>query len=172
MIGCTDFIPAYSELFKTLEKLGGTQAVDEFWNYLADRFLTNLRDLVAAHGIRGCWQYWSCTLNEEAADFTMELDEDAGEFRILMHKCPSKGRLLDCRHLEPYHDYCRHCNVLYRRVLEPLGYEYIFDGAGCDQARCALTVRARRTATGSAATGSAATGSGATGSGAGPLGPR
>ena len=55
MIGCTDFIPAYSELFKSLEKLGGVQAVEDFWNYLSDRFLTNLRDLVAENGIRGCW---------------------------------------------------------------------------------------------------------------------
>ena len=63
----------------------------DFWNFLSDTFLGNLRDLVAANGIRGCWLYWSRTLNEEAADFTMELDEEAGEFRILMHHCPSKG---------------------------------------------------------------------------------
>ncbi|OGV78130.1 MAG: hypothetical protein A3K19_15565 [Lentisphaerae bacterium RIFOXYB12_FULL_65_16] len=143
MISCTDFIPAYSELFRTLENLGGVAAVDNFWNDLSDRFLNNLRDRVTAHGIRGCWDYWSHTLNEEAADFTMELDEDAGLFRITMHKCPSKGRLLACGHIEPYHGYCRHCDVLYRRVLEPLGYEYTFDGSGCDQARCAITIRAR-----------------------------
>ena len=55
MISCTDFIPAYSELFRILEKVGGRQAVDGFWLYLSDTFLTNLRDLVAEHGIRGCW---------------------------------------------------------------------------------------------------------------------
>ena len=86
MIGCTEFIPAYSELFKELERLGGVEAVDRFWNYLSERFLTNLKSLVAQHGIRGCWLYWSHTLNEEAADFTMELDEEKGTFRILMHK--------------------------------------------------------------------------------------
>ncbi|MFC1509448.1 hypothetical protein ACFL60_07175 [Candidatus Omnitrophota bacterium] len=141
MISCTDFIPAYSELFKYLERKGGKEAVVDFWNYISDTFLGNLRDLVAENGIRGCWQYWSHTLNEEAADFTMELDEEAGEFSISMHHCPSKGRLMELSHIEPYHDYCEHCDVLYRRVLEPLGYEYVTDLSECDRARCKLIVR-------------------------------
>ena len=140
MISCTEFIPAYSQLFKTLEQLGGREAVDAFWHYLSDNFLHNLRDLVLAHGIRGCWLYWSHTLNEEAADFTMELDEEAGTFRIDMHHCPSKGRLLEMRHIEPYPDYCRHCDVLYRRVLEPLGYRCDADLSRCDQAACSFLV--------------------------------
>ncbi len=141
MISCTDFIPAYSELFKFLEKKVGKGAVIDFWNYLSDTYLTELRDLVSAYGLRGCWMYWERTLNEEAADFTMELDEAAGEFRIIMHRCPSKGRLLDLRHIEPYKDYCEHCDILYRRVLEPLGYEYELDMSETDQARCRVTVR-------------------------------
>jgi hypothetical protein len=144
MISCTEFIPAYSELFKFLEKKGGQAAVGDFWNFLSDQFLGNLRDLVAKHGLRGCWEYWSHTLNEEAADFTMELDEEAGEFKITMHGCPSKGMLLKTKQITPYHDYCRHCDILYRRVLEPLGYEYTYDMSGIDQAKCALTVRRKK----------------------------
>jgi len=144
VISCTDFIPAYSELFNYLEVRGGREAVVGFWNYLSDNFLANLKRLVEEHGIRGCWLYWSHTLNEEAADFTMELDEGAGEFRVLMHRCPSNARLLECRHIEPYHDYCGHCDVLYRRILEPLGYEYILDMSRCNEAACSLTVRERR----------------------------
>lgn len=142
MISCTDFIPAYSELFKFLETRGGPQAVESFWEYLADGFLGNLDEAVRRHGIRGCWDYWSKALNEEAADFTMELDESAGWFRITMHHCPSKGRLLQLDHVEPYHDYCRHCDVLYRRVLEPLGYQFTVDMSRCDQAQCSCTVTA------------------------------
>ena len=143
MIPCTDFIPAYSELFKFIEDAGGHDDVVGFWNYLADNFLTNLRDLVRDHGIRGCWLYWERTLSEEAASFTMEIDPEAGEFKITMHGCPSKGRLLALDHIEPYHSYCEHCDVLYRRVLEPLGFEYIFDSSQCDSARCSITVRRR-----------------------------
>lgn len=144
MIGCTEFIPAYSQLFRTLEGLGGKKAVESFWRHLSANFLGNLRDLVAARGIRGCWLYWSQTLSEEAADFTMELDEEAGTFSIAMHACPSKGRLLRWKHIEPYHDYCRHCDILYREVLEPLGYSYDIDLSRCDQARCRIVVRRRQ----------------------------
>lgn len=141
MIPCTDFIPAYSELFKYLEERGGTGAVEAFWNYLSDNYLGNLKSLVIEHGIRGCWLYWSHSLNEEAADFSMELDETSEEFRIDMHKCPSKGRLLEEKHIKPYHDYCRHCDVLYRRVLEPLGYVYDINLSECDKARCTLRIK-------------------------------
>ena len=141
MISCTDFIPAYSELFKYLESKGGKKAVVDFWKYLSDNFLGNLKSLVEKNGIRGCWMYWSHTLNEEAADFTMELDEDKGEFAITMHHCPSKGRLIKESHIEPYHDYCEHCDILYRRVLEPLGYEYAIDLLECDRAKCSVHVR-------------------------------
>ncbi len=141
MISCTEFIPAYSELFKYLEQKQGKAAVVDFWNWLSDNFLTNLREAVAENGIRCCWIYWSKTLNEEAADFTMELDEEAGEFSITMHHCPSKGRLLGYEHLQPYRDYCEHCDVLYRRVLQPLGFDYELDRSQTDQARCRLTVK-------------------------------
>jgi len=144
MISCTDFIPAYSELFKYLENRGGKEAVVDFWNYLSDNFLGNLRALVQEHGIRGCWMYWSHTLNEEAADFTMELDEEAGEFSITMHACPSKGRLIGLSHIEPYRDYCEHCDVIYRRVLEPLGYEYTIDLSECDNASCKVYIKTRK----------------------------
>lgn len=140
MIPCTDFIPAYSELFKFIERLGGKKAVLDFWNFISDNFLGNLKKLVKRHGLRGCWIYWNRTLNEEAADFTMEIDEEAGKFKIVMHHCPSKGRLLKYKHIQPYHDYCRHCDVLYRRILEPLGYEYSIDLSECDKARCVVLV--------------------------------
>ena len=141
MISCTEFIPAYSELFRYLEERGGREEVMRFWEDLSDRFLGNLRALVEEHGLRGCWLYWSHTLNEEAADFRMELDEEAGEFRIIIRDCPSKGLLMSLDHMEPYHDYCGHCDVLYRRVLEPLGYECVADLSECDEARCSITVR-------------------------------
>lgn len=140
MISCTEFIPAYSELFKYLHEKGGEAVVREFWAELSDRFLGNLKDEVVCHGLRGCWNYWARTLNEEAADFTMSLDEEAGEFRIEMHHCPSKGRLLELAHMTPYPGYCSHCDTLYRKVLEPLGFVYSLDQRECDKAACVLAV--------------------------------
>ncbi len=143
MISCTEFIPAYSELFKYLEQRGGPAAVLDFWHFLSDNYLADLKKLAEEQGLHGCWQYWSHTLNEEAADFVMELDEEAGELSVVMAWCPSKGRLLACKEIEPYHDYCGHCKVLYRRVLEPLGIECDYDHSEVDQARCSETYRER-----------------------------
>ena len=141
MISCTEFIPVYSELFKFLDKKGGKGAVVKFWEELSDVFLDNLRDFATEKGLAGCFEYWSHTLTEEAADFRMEVDEDNGIFSIEMRNCPSKGRLLKEKHIEPYDFYCEHCDTLYRRVLEPLGFQYEIDLSECDKARCRLTVR-------------------------------
>lgn len=139
MISCTEFIPAYSELFKYLQQKAGKQAVVAFWEHLSDAFLDNLRELATKKGLAGCFEYWSHTLAEEAADFRMTLADDL--FRIEMRHCPSKGRLLESPHLQVYPDYCEHCQVLYRRVLEPLGFAYDLDLSQIDRARCVLTVR-------------------------------
>ena len=141
MISCTEFIPAYSELFKFLDHKGGKAAVVKFWEALSDSFLGNLRDLAEKKGLAGCYEYWSKSLTEEAADFRMSLDEDNGLFQIEMRYCPSMGRLLEEKHIEPYAFYCEHCDTLYRRVLEPLGFDYEIDLSRCKTAACTLTVK-------------------------------
>lgn len=140
MISCTEFIPLYSELFKYLEELGGHEEVVRHWEYISDGTISDsLGGEVAAKGIRGCWDYWSKSLNEEACDFRMELDEEAGTFLIDMRRCPSKGHLLDYPHVEPYHDYCGHCPALYNRVLAKYGiYPIGHDLSHTDEARCRL----------------------------------
>jgi hypothetical protein len=144
MISCAEFIPAYSELFQFLERTGGKEAVVEFWCSLSDAFLTNLKSLAEQKGLAGCYEYWEHTLTEEAADCRITLDPNQGLFQIDMYHCPSRGRLNESKHLTPYPNYCEHCDVLYRRVLEPLGYEYEIDLSHCDEARCRLTVREKR----------------------------
>ena len=140
MISCTDFIPAYNELFKFLGKKGGKKAVLKFWESLSDAFLDNLRDLAASKGLAGCFEYWSATLTEEAADFKMSLDEENDVFEIEMRHCPSMGRLLETEQIKPYKYYCEHCDILYRRVLEPLGFKCEVDMSRCHEAVCKLVV--------------------------------
>ncbi len=144
MISCTEFIPAYSELFTYLENKYGRSEVDNFWNYLfkPDGTGVPLINFVEKDGIRGCFNYWTETLNEEAAEFTMYLNEKRGYFIIDMHSCPSKGRLLKLKDeigIEPYHDYCLHCD-LYRAAVEKVGLKYIFDCKGVDHASCSIFV--------------------------------
>ena len=80
MISCKDFIPAYSEFFKYLEEKHGHGEVLSFWEslFVPDGKGIPLVNFVAKSGIRGCFDYWAHSLNEEAADFTMYLNEKRG----------------------------------------------------------------------------------------------
>ena len=144
MISCTEFIPAYSELFTYLEDKYGRDEVDVFWKYLfkPDGKGIPLINHIKEEGIRGCFTYWAGSLNEEAADFTMYLNEKRGYFVIDMHACPSKGRLLKLKDeigIVPYHDYCLHCDS-YRAAVEEVGLGYIYDFKGVDKAACSLLI--------------------------------
>lgn len=144
MISCTEFILSYSELFTYLEDTRGRQEVDRFWDYLFEPTGDGipLINFVKKEGIRGCFSYWAGTLNEEAADFTMYLNEKAGWFLNVMHHCPSKGRLLTAREdigIVPYHDYCLHCDS-YRKSIEKVGLKYIYNFNGIDHAACSLLI--------------------------------
>ena len=144
MISCTEFIPSYSELFTYLEEKYGRDEVDRFWEYLFDPKVEAcpLVKFVKNEGIKGCFTYWKGTLNEEAADFTMYLNEKAGWFMNVMHHCPSKGRLLELKEsvgITPYHDYCLHCDH-YRESVAEAGLEYIYNFNGVDHAACSMII--------------------------------
>ena len=138
MLSCTEFIPAYSELFKYIEKRDGHDAVVEYWNHISDTYVRDTlgQEMEKGDGLMGCYRYWSHSLNEEAADFTMTLDEENNDFSIVMHHCPSRGMLNELTYMEPYHDYCGHCAVLYSRVLKDEGIDSVDDQSEVDQAKC------------------------------------
>jgi hypothetical protein len=141
MISCTEFIPAYSEGFKFIEYSDHREGLEKFWSYLSDLYLKDtLSKLVSEEGLEGCYTYWSHSLNEEAADFKMILDEIKGEFHIDMIKCPSKGMLNELKHMEPYHSYCDHCPALYRHILEQQNYKYDEDLSKCQDACCSIKI--------------------------------
>ena len=145
MISCTDFIPSYSILFQLIEEREGYEGVKEYWRYISDKYVEpSLGEQVKKYGLYGCWKYWSHSLNEEAADFTMIFDPDKGYFEIDMHKCPSKGRLLSLDHMQPYEKYCDHCDTLYRLVLERHGYRYDYDMTKIGCAQCRLIVQEQK----------------------------
>ena len=144
VISCTEFIPAYSAFFSFLEARHGHGAVKRFWELLftPDGKGIPLVLFVERSGIRGCYEYWSHSLNEEAADFTMYLNEKRGFFRIEMHHCPSKGRLLDLKQAggpEPYPYYCLHCDY-YRGAVEKCGLKYVYDFTHTDKAACSILI--------------------------------
>ena len=91
MVSCTEFILVYNELFKFLEEKYGKKEVIKFWEYISDKFLTNLDKLVKEKGILGMAEYWTHTLTEEGAEYEMKVGEN--HFEIFMKKCPSVGIL-------------------------------------------------------------------------------
>lgn len=144
MISCTEFIAAYSELFSFLEDSHGRREVTKLWEFLFAPTGKGipLINYVKRDGIKGCYDYWAGTLSEEAAEFTMYLNEARGYFRLVMHRCPSKGRLLELRDklgMTPYHDYCLHCDS-YRSAVEEAGLKYIYDFSDVDRASCSLFI--------------------------------
>ncbi len=144
MISCKDFIPAYSEFFKFLASKKGAEEVNRYWGIHFDpkNRTTPLAKIVEKEGIKGCFTYWTGTLNEEAADFTMYLNEKRGFYLLSMHRCPSKGRLLELQNsqgLEPYEEYCFHCDF-YRHSIEPFGLKYLYNFQGIDKAACSILV--------------------------------
>ena len=144
MISCKDFIPAYSEFFKYLEEKHGHGEVLAFWEslFVPDGKGIPLVNFVAKSGIRGCFDYWAHSLNEEAADFTMYLNEKRGFFQIVMHHCPSKGRLLELQDetgIAPYPHYCLHCDY-YRGAVEKHGLKYLYNFTGVNRAACSILI--------------------------------
>lgn len=143
MISCADFIPAYSELFCYLEENYGRDEIDRYWlKIFKPGGGSPLINFVEKEGIRGCFTYWSGTLNEEAADFSMYLNEKRGFYKLVMHHCPSKGRLIDLQKkigLAPFRDYCLHCDS-YRAACEKVGLCYIYDFQNTDKAGCSILI--------------------------------
>jgi len=140
MISCTEFIPSYSELFSFLEENYGYDEVKAYWNDIFNPERNGiLNRKVKELGLRGCFEYWNYSLNEEAADFRMMLNEEDGWFTIEMRHCPSKGRLLEMKQIKPYEKYCLHCD-LYRKTVEKYGLCYDYDFTKVDQAQCSSLI--------------------------------
>ena len=143
MLSCTEFIPLYSEFFKYLEKKGGKDAVMEYWIYLSDKNMadkTNPNSLISFierdGAFEGAINYWNHTLTEEACDILRIHDYKKRYSYEHMRHCPSRGMLNSIPHIEPYHDYCEHCKVIYSRVLEKYGIVYERDHSKIDNAEC------------------------------------
>lgn len=143
MISCTEFIPLYSEFFKYLEKRGGHDAVVKYWYYISDNSIGDLSNpnslgykCEKLGGYEGAMAYWGHTLTEEACD-VLKIHDSKNRFSYShMRHCPSRGMLNDLKHIEPYYDYCEHCNVIYQRVLDKYGIVYERDHSKIDNAEC------------------------------------
>ena len=136
MISCTEFIPAYSEFFKYIDKNSGRQAVYDFWDALFQPGNSPLDGLISKHGrLKGCWENWYVVYTEEACDNTMLCNEEEGWMVGCMHHCPSKGRFQKLGYMEPFEEYCKHCDG-YDIVFKKHGIGHVMDYRGNECAKC------------------------------------
>lgn len=136
MISCTEFIPAYSEFFKYIDQKSGRQAVYDFWDALFQPGNSPLDGLIAKYGkLRGCWENWYVVYTEEACDNTMLYNEEEGWMVGCMHHCPSKGRFQKVDYMEPFDEYCKHCDG-YDIVFKKRGVGHVMDYRGNECAKC------------------------------------
>ena len=144
MISCTEFIPLYSEFFRYLdENKGGHDAVVEYWCHISDNSIgdksnpNSLISFIERDGpYFGAVNYWNHTLTEEACDVLKIHDYKNHCTYSHMRHCPSRGMLNALKHIEPYYDYCGHCNLIYSRVLEKYGMRFDRDHSKIDNAEC------------------------------------
>lgn len=144
MISCTEFVLAYSELFSYLDAKYGRAEVDNLWDFLFKPTGKGipLINYAKKDGLKGCVDYWTSTLTEEAAEITRIYNLEAGWSTGKMHYCPSKGRLLQFKEelgIEPYYDYCDHCDY-YRAALEEVGITWIRNHIDTDKASCSSII--------------------------------
>ena len=136
MISCTEFIPAYSELFKYIDETSGRQAVYDFWKDLFKPENHPLNHLIPKFGkLRACWENWYVVFTEEACDNTMLYNEEEGWMIGCMHHCPSKGRFQKLGYMEPFEEYCKHCDG-YDIVFKKRGVGHVMDYRGNECAKC------------------------------------
>lgn len=143
MISCTEFIPLYSEFFKYLEAIGTEEAVHKYWKHISDNSIgdgtnpNSLRSFMERDpGVIGAWKYWSHTLTEEACDLFRFYNPKKDYYYLHMRHCPSRGRLNAMSHIEPYHNYCGHCDAIYKYVLKEYGVIFEGDYSKVDNAEC------------------------------------
>lgn len=135
MISCTEFIPAYSELFKFIDQKSGRQAVYDYWTWLFQPEKSPLNDLLTEYGMLGLWKNWYVVYTEEACDNTMIQNLREGWHASCMHSCPSKGRFDKLGYMEPFDEYCKHCGC-YDITFKKHGIESVGDARGVDRASC------------------------------------
>lgn len=138
MISCNEFVLAFSESQKEIDKSHGKKDVEKLWKLFSDIYCKKLESCVKKDGLKGVYDYWNEKMGTEGGRYHLTLRHD--EFILDMHFCPSKGKLLNT-HVEPYEDYCGHCPALYNDVIERHGFNVDYYIVDPKKAECRIHVR-------------------------------
>ena len=128
MICDETFIEFYNETFKFINDACGQDRLEDYWLKINNIVLGDLLALLKEKGLLGAYEYWSKTLNAEGAKFELQFLND--RLTLRMWECPS----IKCLK-EPYRDYCKHCDVMYRPIFKEAGFKYTIEVLGQGQCR-------------------------------------
>lgn len=122
MLGCHDFCGHYDWSFAWLRHNHGQQSAIDLWEFaIGEESQKHYTDAAKAQGLKGLYNTWVTTGEDEHCDWTFTLDESRNVLRVDMRQCPSKGFLLD-NDLVADEDYCDHCLGWMGPLLEKSGY--------------------------------------------------
>lgn len=125
MLGCQDFCGYYDWTFHYIRQRFGQDAVHKFWKQsIADDAQQHYTAAGRDKGLRGLYDTWVKTGEDEKCDWTFTLDELRNNLRMDMRECPSKGFLLQ-NDLNTDEDYCDHCIGWIGSALDSIGAQVV-----------------------------------------------
>lgn len=123
MLGCHDFCGHYDWTFHHVRQRFGDDALRNLWrDSIGGDSQRHYAENGAARGLRGLYETWIQTGEDEQCDWSFRLDEERNVVRWDMRRCPSKGFLLD-NDLHTDEDYCDHCMGWMVPLLDSIGVE-------------------------------------------------
>jgi hypothetical protein len=123
MLGCHEFCGYYDWTFHFVRRRWGAAAVARLWaEAIGGESQQHYAEAGRAAGLAGLYRTWIQTGEEEACDWTFQLDEQRNVLRWDMRQCPSRGFLL-AHDLNADEDYCDHCMGWMVPLLNGVGVE-------------------------------------------------
>jgi len=138
MISCMDTIYAYNEFFLFLQERHGREAVEEFFEYVADISFQDARREIPGKGIDAVYKYLYNAWTGEGDVLDFECDETS--VTITVHNCSSIRKLRKAKHIKRYHNYCGHCAPMYTKLFDELGFDFEIVNTNPELGMCRIKV--------------------------------
>ena len=123
MLGCHDFCGYYDWTFAHIRRELGEAVLRKVWAHaIGGDAQQAYLEAANREGLRGLFNVWTKTGEDEHCDWTFTLDEQRNVLRWDMRNCPSKGFLLE-NDLNADEDYCDHCIGWISPLLAKAGIE-------------------------------------------------
>ncbi len=125
MLGCQDFCGHYEWTFHYIRSRWGEEALERYWREaIAGESQRHYAEAAKNNGLRGLYDQYAQTGEDERCDWTYTLDEAKNFLRCDMRECPSKGFLLK-NDLNADGDYCDHCQNWEIPLMRSVGVEIV-----------------------------------------------